>query len=113
MGLKKRKRLKKTVINEYDQNPAKNIQKKYRRKKRKRRMRLLMLSLIIIGICYYFSSPNSRLNEITITGNQYVNSNLGYASAKDIRSLIEHIQNTVKTQFGIELYTEVRFMNWD
>ncbi|MFR1853497.1 MAG: hypothetical protein ACLSXC_05840, partial [Beduini sp.] len=65
MGLKKRKRLKKTVINEYDQNPAKNIQKKYRRKKRKRRMRLLMLSLIIIGICYYFSSPNSRLNEIT------------------------------------------------
>ena len=39
--------------------------------------------------------------------------NTGYASAKDIRSLIEHIQNTVKTQFGIELYTEVRFMNWD
>ncbi len=89
MGLKKRKRLKKTVINEYDQNPAKNIQKKYRRKKRKRRMRLLMLSLIIIGICYYFSSPNSRLNEITITGNQYVNSNL-------LKEQLSYTENSIR-----------------
>lgn len=39
--------------------------------------------------------------------------NTGYASAKDIRDLIEHIQACVKEQFGVDLYTEVRFMNWE
>lgn len=39
--------------------------------------------------------------------------NTGYASAKDIRDLIEHIQACVKEQFNVDLYTEVRFMNWE
>lgn len=39
--------------------------------------------------------------------------NTGYASAKDIKELIEYIQITVKNEFNVDLYTEVRFMNWD
>ena len=38
--------------------------------------------------------------------------NTGYASAQDIKSLIEYVQAQVQERFGIELHTEVRFMNW-
>ncbi len=36
--------------------------------------------------------------------------NRGGATAKDVRSLIEHIQNTVRDKFAVELQTEVRFL---
>ena len=38
--------------------------------------------------------------------------NNGYASAKDILSLIQLAQKEVKQQLGIELHTEVRLVNW-
>ncbi len=38
--------------------------------------------------------------------------NNGYASAKDILSLIELAQSRVKEKFGINLHTEVRLINW-
>lgn len=38
--------------------------------------------------------------------------NSGYASAQDIKNLIEHIQLQVWERFQVELHTEVRFMNW-
>ena len=38
--------------------------------------------------------------------------NSGYASAQDIKNLIEHIQSLVMERFQVELHTEVRFMNW-
>lgn len=38
--------------------------------------------------------------------------NSGYASAQDIKNLIEHIQSLVLERFQVELHTEVRFMNW-
>lgn len=38
--------------------------------------------------------------------------NNGYASAKDILSLIQLAQKEVKEKFGIELHTEVRLINW-
>ncbi|HOM01652.1 MAG TPA: UDP-N-acetylmuramate dehydrogenase [Acetivibrio sp.] len=36
--------------------------------------------------------------------------NIGNAKAKDILDLIEHIQNTVKMKFGVEMQTEVRIV---
>ena len=38
--------------------------------------------------------------------------NNGYASAKDILSLIQLAQKEVKAKFGIDLHTEVRLINW-
>jgi UDP-N-acetylmuramate dehydrogenase len=38
--------------------------------------------------------------------------NNGYASAKDILSLIQLAQAEVKERLGIELHTEVRLINW-
>lgn len=38
--------------------------------------------------------------------------NNGYASAKDIRDLIELGKARVKEKFGIDLHTEVRLVNW-
>lgn len=38
--------------------------------------------------------------------------NTSYASAQDIKSLIEYAQKCVYEKFGVELHTEVRFMNW-
>lgn len=38
--------------------------------------------------------------------------NNGYASAKDILTLIQLAQKEVKEQLGIELHTEVRLVNW-
>ncbi len=38
--------------------------------------------------------------------------NTGYASAQDIKNLIEHIQKLVYERYQVELHTEVRFMNW-
>jgi len=38
--------------------------------------------------------------------------NNGYASARDILSLIQLAQKEVKNQLGIELHTEVRLVNW-
>lgn len=39
--------------------------------------------------------------------------NNGYASAKDILSLIRLVQSTVKEKFNIELRTEVILVNWE
>lgn len=38
--------------------------------------------------------------------------NTSYASAQDIKSLIEYAKKCVYEKFGVELHTEVRFMNW-
>lgn len=38
--------------------------------------------------------------------------NTGYASAQDIKSLIEYTKQCVFEKFGVRLHTEVRFMNW-
>lgn len=38
--------------------------------------------------------------------------NTGYASAKDILSLIQLAQKEVKEKLGLELHTEVRLINW-
>lgn len=38
--------------------------------------------------------------------------NKGYASAQDIKSLIEYAQDCVYEKYQVKLHTEVRFMNW-
>lgn len=36
--------------------------------------------------------------------------NLGRATASDVRAVMDHVQTTVQTQFGVKLETEVRFL---
>lgn len=78
-----------TVINEYDQNPARSIQRKYRLKKRKRRRRILACILFLTACVYYFTSPYSKLTAIEIVGNQYINQ-------EDIKAAAKYDENSLR-----------------
>lgn len=93
---------KKKRLNEYDENPSKVIKKTYRKKKRVRRMRVLMIILLISAIGYYFYSPYSKLQSISISGNQVVSTEeikavLGY-NEQSIRLFT--FSNTIKKNVG-------------
>lgn len=117
MGLKKRRKKRVTVINEYDQNPAYRIQKKYRRKRRKRRIRILFILFILSVVVCYFVSPISRIQKISIEGNKLVETSIieqkisctnksirMFVSKKQIKKQVESIDGVKKAKINKSLF---------
>ncbi len=108
MGRVKRKQTKKRKFNEYDESTVVNIQRTYRKKIRKRRMFLVGIVLFSIVLICYFKAPVSRINQIDIVGNHYVDSaliseNLG-CSTNSIRlfTFTPKIKKNLKKIAGIK-----------
>lgn len=63
-------------IREYDQNPAEVIKGRYRKKKRRRILKVFKIIVIVALTIAYLVSPYSKITNITINGNRYVDTNI-------------------------------------
>ncbi len=93
-------------INEYNRNPVKKINRKYKRKNKKRKLKkqvkILIIILLLSIICGYFFSDLSKVKTIKVVGNSDVSSDTIITSSNIDTKTIYIFINKDKTEEKIK-----------